>query len=154
MPPISTTVVDTNAVQLLTEWITADAVAFQSFADWQAAHFNDPQLPQAAANADPDRDDSVNYLEFLVGTDPLVRSDPWQISARIRDGAVQILFPQIARRGFEVQATTNLFDSTSWRPLDVPGNRPFFSATNFEAVVEDPIIGVAPKFYRVRIFEE
>ncbi len=28
MPPISTTVVDTNAVQLLTEWITEYAVAF------------------------------------------------------------------------------------------------------------------------------
>ena len=154
MPPISTTLVDTNAVQLLTEWITKETVAFQSFPDWQAANFGDSQLPQAAANADPDGDSSSNYLEFLIGTNPLVSSDPWRISAEIRHGSVQIRFPQIARRGFEVQATTNLSDPSSWAPLDVPGNRPFFSATNLEALVEAPFEEATPRFYRVRVFAE
>ncbi len=37
MPPICTTVAAASAVQLLTEWITKDAVAIQSFSDWQVA---------------------------------------------------------------------------------------------------------------------
>jgi hypothetical protein len=53
---------------------------------------------------------------------------------------VQIRFPQSARRHFEMQATTNLFDSTSWWPLDVPGNRPFCSSSIFEVAVEDEIV--------------
>lgn len=152
MPPISTTVVDTNAVQLLSEWITKDATALQSFADWQIAQFNDAQLPQAAASADPDGDGSANYLEFLLGSNPSVKSEPWKVSAQVRNGAVQIRFPQIAGRGFEVQTTTDLSDPLSWQPLDVAGNRPFFSSANTEAIVEDSLVGAGPKFYRVRIF--
>jgi len=154
MPPLSTTVVDTNAVQLLTEWITNDAPGFQSFADWQAVNFPDPTLPQAAQDADPDGDGSPNYLEFLVGSDPLVSSSSWRISAQVINGAVQIGFPQIANRGFEVQATSNLADPSSWQPLDVAGNEPFFSATTFQATVADPILGAVSKYYRVRVFEQ
>lgn len=154
MPPISTTVVDTNAVQLLTEWITQDAVAFQSFPEWQTTNFGDSHLPQAAADADPDGDGSSNYLEFLVGSSPVVSSASWRISAQIDSGSVRIRFRQIAGRGFEVQTTTNLSDPTSWRILDVAGNSPFFSSTSFDATVEDPLIGTAPRFYRVRVFEQ
>lgn len=154
MPPISTTVVDTNAVQLLSEWITKDAVTFQSFTDWQVANFTDPKLPQAAAGADPDSDAASNYLEFLVGTKPLLNADPWRISARASGGFAQIRFPQTAHRGFEVQATTNPLDPNSWRPLDIPSNRPFFSSTNFEAILNDAILDAPQKFYRVRAFEQ
>jgi ECF sigma factor len=108
MPLIGTTVVDTSSVQLLTDWINTDALTFQSFSDWQIAQFGNPQLPQAAADADPDGDGALNYLEFLVGTDPHNSSDAWRIVARISNGAVQIRFPRIARRGFEVQSTASL----------------------------------------------
>lgn len=154
MPPIGSTVVDTNGVRLVVEWIAKEAVTFQSFSEWQAARFGGSQLPQAAARADPDVDGSENYLEFLLGSSPTERSEPWRVSAEIRDGRVRIHFPQIARRGFEVQTTTNLSDPTSWRPLDAPGNRPFFSSANFEAVVEDSPIDTTPRFYRVRVFEQ
>jgi uncharacterized repeat protein (TIGR03806 family) len=153
MPPLGTTVVDTNAVQLLTDWVNTDALTFQSFSDWQVAQFGDPLLPQAAADADPDGDGASNYLEFLVDTDPHNGSDGWRITAQPGNGTAQIHFRQAARRGFEVQTTTTVDDPTSWVPLDVPSNRPFFSATNFEAVVEDPIVQ-APKFYRVRVYEQ
>ena len=153
MPPISTTVVDTNAVQLLTEWINTESAAFQSFSNWQAANFPDPQLPVAAPTADPDNDASSNYLEFLIGTDPNMSTPPWEISARTGGSGIEIHYPQIARRGFEVQWTANIFDPASWQPLDVPGNAPFFSATDFAAVVEDQAAGQGPKFYRVRVFE-
>ena len=154
MPPLASNVVDTNAVALLTEWINGDAVTFQSFADWQVVHFGDPKLPQAAATADPDADGQSNELEFLVGTDPLAALDPWRVSARLGNGVVQIRFPRIARRGFEVQVSGNFADPLGWQPLDVPSNRPFFSATTADAIVEDPIVDSHPRFYRVRVFEQ
>lgn len=154
MPPISTTVVDTNAVQLLTEWITHDATTFETFSQWQARNFVDAKSPEAASAADPDGDRLSNGLEFLVRTDPQLSSDAWAVSIGALEGAVQIQFPQIAGRGFEVQSTTNLFDAGSWRPLDVPANRPFFSATDSEATIEDPATAAAPTFYRVRVFEQ
>ncbi len=154
MPPLASNVVDTNAVALLTEWINGDAVTFQSFADWQVVHFGDPKLPQAAATADPDADGQSNELEFLVGTDPLAALDPWRVSARLGNGVVQIRFPRIARRGFEVQVSGNFADPLGWQPLDVPSNRPFFSAATADAIVEDPIVDSHPRFYRVRVFEQ
>jgi mono/diheme cytochrome c family protein len=153
MPPIASTVVDTNAVQLVTDWINTEATTFQSFQDWQASHFTDPQAPDAAAGADPDADNSSNYLEFLLGTDPQAANLAWQISAHPGAGTIEIHYPQIARRGFEVQSTSDLFIPDSWQPLDVFGNAPFFSSTDREAVIEDTATASSPKFYRVRVFE-
>jgi uncharacterized repeat protein (TIGR03806 family) len=152
MPPTDSTIIDTNALQLLTAWITKDALNFQTYAAWQVANFDDTELPQAARDADPDNDGLHNYLEYLVGTSPVLSWVPWRISVSATNGSVQVRFPQVANRGFEVQATTNLFDPKSWQPLDVPANRPFFSVTNFEAVIEDPIQH-PPRYYRVRVFE-
>ena len=101
-----------------------------------------------------DNDGAQNYLEYLVGSDPRVASERWQIGIRSAGNGAQILFRQIANRGFEVQWTTDLFDPNSWRALDVPDNRPFFSATSHEAVVEDPTRDAPTKFYRVRVFEQ
>jgi mono/diheme cytochrome c family protein len=153
MPPIDSTIVDTNGIQLLTEWITTEALSFETYPAWQLANFDDTTLPQAAPGADPDNDGFANYLEFLVGTSPVLSWNPWRISVSAHNGLVQVRFPQIANRGFEVQATTNLFDPHSWRALDTPANRPFFSANDFEAVVEDVIAHAPAKYYRVRVFE-
>ena len=62
MPPIDSTVLDTNGIQLVTAWIRKDSLNFQTFVEWQIANFDEPTLPQAAANADPDNDGAVNYL--------------------------------------------------------------------------------------------
>jgi len=53
MPPLATTVVNTEAVNLLSEWITNGLANYQSFADWQLAFFNSIDLPTAAPDADP-----------------------------------------------------------------------------------------------------
>jgi len=36
--------------------------------------------------------------------------------------------------------------------LDVPGNEPLFPASTANGIVEDPLFGIGPKFYRVRVF--
>ena len=153
MPPVGTGVLNTQAIQLLTAWITNDLPHYQSFADWQLARFGSTNAPAAAPDADPDADGASNYLEYLTGHDPLLAGDAWNFSIRATSDRIQIVFPRIANRGFGVQWTTNLFDPTSWQPLDVPGNEPFFLANTTQAVVEDTFTNSAMKFYRVRVFE-
>jgi mono/diheme cytochrome c family protein len=158
MPPLCTTVVDTEGVALFAAWITNDLPRRQSFGDWQLAHFGPTSTAEAAPEADPDGDGACNYLEYLTGTDPQRGGDAWRISIRKSSEGMQIWFPQTANRGFEVQWTTNLADPSSWQALDVPGNRPFFSGVDREFGVADsgfnPLDERAPRrFYRGRVFE-
>ena len=137
----------------MSEWITKGLANYQSFADWQLAFFNSTDLPTAAPEADPDGDGAVNQLEYLVGSNPLVRGDAWKIGIQPKTSSVQIRYPCLANRAFEVQWTTNLQDPKSWIPLDHPYNRPFFSSTNSPALIEDVITPSSARFYRVRIYE-
>ncbi len=153
MPPISTTVIDTQAVGLLRRWITGDLLQFQTFESWQINSFDDFQGPEAARFGDPDHDGAVNYLEFLVGTSPVLSLNPWRIRLSVADDLVTITYPAVANRGFEVQGTSTPADTGSWQSLDVPGNEPFFSSTNRTVSVQERLDMQAPKFYRVRVFE-
>ena len=84
---------------------------------------------------------------------PQVDTDAWKIGATANGSSVQILVPQVANRGFEVQWTSSLSAPISWLPLDVPANRPFFSASDLVTVVEDSTVNSPGRFYRVRVFE-
>ena len=154
MPPLATSVINTQAVALLSAWITNGLSNYQSFADWQIVHFGATNAPGAAMFADPDGDGAVNYLEYLTGTDPLKSTNFWSIGILATNkSAVEITYLQIANRGFEVQYTTNLTDSASWFLLDVVGNNPFLSASNRTAMIKDVISPGAARFYRVRVYE-
>jgi hypothetical protein len=153
MPPIGSNLLDTNAINLLSAWITNDLPSYQTFADWQLAVFGSTNDPNAAASADPDSDGAINYVEYLTGTDPFQPTNYWAITGIQTTGnTAQISFPQIANRGFELQASTTLFDSNSWSALDLPGNDPFFSVTNRTAMITDPTLNPRNKFYRIRVF--
>src|SRR6185503_2775543 len=79
MPPLASTQHDTQAISLLSEWITNDLAGYQTFSEWQTAHFGAPTASGADAAADPDLDGAGNYLEWLTGTDPLEAADFWSI---------------------------------------------------------------------------
>ncbi len=153
MPPLATSVLNPEAVNLLSAWITNGLATYQSFTDWQLAFFGSTNLPAAGPNADPDGDGAVNQLEYLVGSNPLQPDDPWKMRVQANGSSVQILFPRLANRAFEVQWTTNLHHAKSWVALDHPDNRPFFSSTNGQAMLGDVTAASSVKFYRVRIFE-
>ena len=152
MPPLATTVVNTEAVNLLSEWITNGLSNYQSYADWQSAFFNSTDLPAAAPDADPDGDGASNQLEYLAGSNPLLGGDAWKISIQPKASSVQILIPRLANRAFEVQWSTSLSDAKSWVVFDHPDNRPFFSSTNGQEMIEDATTPSPSRFYRVRIF--
>jgi hypothetical protein len=153
MPPLDTTVINTQAVGLLAAWITNDLAGYQSFTDWQLVYFGSTNNPNAATLADPDGDGAKNYLEYLTGTVPTNSADGWRISIAMGGTTPQIGFPQIANRGFEVQSATTLLDANAWSPLNVPANAPFFSSSNRTASVPVPLDPNSPTFYRVRVFE-
>ena len=153
MPPLDSSVLDTNAINLLSGWITVNLPGYQSLTDWQTAHFGDAQAPGAAPEADPDGDGANNLLEYLTGTDPMSDAEAWKISVRLAGATVEISYPQIANRGFQVEWSADLTQPGSWRPLDVPGNRPFFPATNSTSIVTDVITSTPFRLYRVRVFE-
>jgi mono/diheme cytochrome c family protein len=151
MPPLDSNLVDTNAVNLISSWITNDLPSYQTFAEWQIANFGSTNAPNSGASEDADSDGASNYLEYLTHTDAMQATNLWTIGVQLNGNLAEILFPQVANRGFEVQSTSALFPA-SWSPLNVPQNAPFFSATNRNWLVPDTV-SETNKFYRVRVFE-
>jgi hypothetical protein len=153
MPPLDSSVLDADAMGLLSAWITNRLMDYRSFADWQIEHFGSTNAPDAGSAAEPDGDGANNQLEYLTGTNPMAGDDFWRIDVRQSGNAVGISYPQIAHLGFQVEWSPGLESAVSWQPLDVPGNRPFFAAANSTATVTDVITNAAFRFYRVRVFE-
>lgn len=153
MPLLCTSVLNTEAVDLLMRWIGEELTVYRTYAQWQMAYFGGTNHPSAGRQVDADNDGAPNYLEYLTGGNPLMPSDTWRITVRRTAEGMEIRFPRAANRGYEVQWSSHLERADSWQPLDVPGNRPFFAASGHEAVVVDPNSDAATKFYRVRIYE-
>jgi uncharacterized repeat protein (TIGR03806 family) len=153
MPPLATSVINTQAVQLLGDWITNGLAGYQSYADWQLYYFGSTNNPDAQQLVDPDGDGAENYLEYLTTTVPTNTATAWGIAITQSGDSATVVIPQIANRAFEVQATTNLLDSNSWWGLNLPANAPFFASSNRTAVVEEKIEPDSPHFYRARVFE-
>lgn len=153
MPPLASSIVETAAVDLIAAWITNDLPAHQTFAAWQIAHFGSTNAPNSGLTADADLDGASNYLEYLTATDPQSSNSVWRIGIELAGGTPQIVFPQVANRAFEVQATPVPAPAPVWQPLDVPGNEPLFAATNRTAVVPDVSTGVPARYYRVWVYE-
>src|SRR4030095_4176345 len=119
MPPLATTLLDTQAIALVSAWITNDLIGYQTFPEWQIARFGATNAPNAAPNDDADSDGATNFLEWLAGTDPNANASYWSIGADANAQSIQVLVPQISNRGFELQRSLNL-RTPLWQPLDLP----------------------------------
>lgn len=150
MPPLASSVLDAEAITLLSQWITNDLPAYRSFPQWQTERFGSPLPANAASDADADGDGARNYLEYLTDTNPLDAADAWKISASRTGSFPAIVFPQVANRAFQVQVSQTI--PPVWTPLDVAGNEPFFWATNRPGFVLHPT-NSSPLFYRVKVME-
>lgn len=155
MPPLGSSVVDTQGVALIAAWISTTLTNYQTFAAWQTQHFGSTTNIDAGENADPDGDGNANRLEFLTDTDPtnVIVDDAWALDFRVTNGTAEVLYPRVANRGFDVQMSTNLLDG-AWQSLDVPENSPFYSSTPATAIIPDPASSNRTEsFYRIRIYE-
>jgi glucose/arabinose dehydrogenase len=154
MPPLGSTVIDTQAVALITAWINGEAANYETYAEWQERHFGSAAAPEAQPDQDPDDDGSNNEYEFLTGTQPTNNLDAWAYTDLILTGAVPaISFDRTAQSGFDVQVSTNLADGI-WHSLDVPENAPVFGTTPVSITAPDPnATNLTERFYRVRAYE-
>lgn len=153
MPPLATSVINTQAVELLSAWIANDLANYQSYPDWQIVYFGSTNAPAAAQLADPDGDGAENYLEYLTATVPTNAAAAWGISIAQSNSSAIVVIPQVANRAFEVQVTTNLLSSNSWSALNLPANTPSFPSSNRTAIVEEALSPGLPRYYRARVFE-
>lgn len=153
MPPLVTSLINTQAVQLLAAWITNGLAGYQSYADWQLYYFGSTNAANAQPLADPDGDLAANYLEYLTGTVPTNALAAWSIAIAGNSNRAQIVIPQVANRAFEVQATADLLNSNPWRALNLPTNAPFFPSSNRTVIVEETNPPGPTRFYRARVFE-
>ena len=151
MPPLGSTVVDTQGMAVVAAWITGHLTNYLTFADWQIQHFGSTTAELAQAEADADVDGTDNQTEYLLGLIPTNDTSAWFIGGLVStSGQPGVTYERIAHRGFDVQASTNLLDPAAWRSLDTPANQAFYGATNEWVIVEDPATNEA-SYYRVRI---
>jgi len=153
MPPLGSSLADTQGVALIAAWITNDLPSHLTYAAWQLANFGSTNAPNSAADEDADGDHALNYLEYLTATDPNASTNFWQLNAHPAGGGVNLVFPQTANRAFEIQSTTNLFNAAAWQPLDLPGNEPFFWITNRTGALQVATTNSPATYFRTRVFE-
>ena len=154
MPPLASNLIDTQGVALVAAWITSTLTNYQTFAEWQIAHFGDTNAPEAQSDADFDGDGSPNGLEFLTGTIPTNDASAWGVDGLVMSNDIpHVVFDRLANRGFRVEVATNLMDP-AWSPVDQPANRPFHGATDTTIAVDDPAAtNAGERYYRIGVFE-
>jgi glucose/arabinose dehydrogenase/mono/diheme cytochrome c family protein len=151
MPPLASSVLDTEAIQLVRAWITNDLSAYRTFAQWQAANFGSTNAPNAGANFDADSDGASNLAEYIAGTNPLNSNEVWRVSIGSSNGQARINFVQPANRAFEIQWATNLGAPTLWHFDHRPENRPSYPTLPAAISMGEPITNAPFKFYRVKL---
>ena len=151
MPPLASSVIDSNAVNLLTEWITNSLAGYQTFPEWQLTHFGDTNAPEAAPAFDADDDGASNYDEYLAGTSPVLASDAWRISLGRSGAQARLNFIQPPNRAYEIQWATNIDPPVLWQFLTPPLSPPTYPAAPTSVVFDDTITNAPFKMYRVKL---
>ena len=155
MPPLGSSIVDTQAVALFDAWITGPLTNYVPLAAWQERHFGSVTNPLADPQGDPDGDFGRNQLEYLTGTDPTNSEAPdgWAINIIWTNDSPAIAYGRIANLGFDAQWASNLAPGFLWFSLDDPRNAPFYSSENREEVVPMPTdSGETTRVFRVRVY--
>jgi mono/diheme cytochrome c family protein len=153
MPPLATSVLDTNAIALLRAWMTNNLPSFETFSQWQQRLFGATNAPNAAPDFDADGDLSPNLTEFVAGTNPLDATDLWRVSISGGAGQAVLQIAQPANRAFEVQETASLGALSVWTFLDIPDNRPIYPITARQVSISQSVTNGLQKFYRVNLSE-
>ena len=155
MPPIASSLVDTNGAALLARWITTDLTNYQTYAEWQLAKFGSTNAPSSGEQEDYDSDGAKNYLEYLTSTDPLLSASGWGLAiASGTSNTVNISWEQPANRALELQSATDLTAApAAWQFFDAPLNQPFYPASNRTQQVTLPAAATNSLFFRARVSE-
>jgi uncharacterized repeat protein (TIGR03806 family) len=117
MPPIASSIVDEEGIQLIANWI-GQLPAWQSYAEWRQNRFGSTNSLTGAPDADPDEDGSSNWAEYLAYTDPLNEADWW--TGRIQADPLGVAVEaELFNRSVWVETSSDL---VSWSRWAVSGN--------------------------------
>jgi sialate O-acetylesterase len=120
-----------------------------AFQQWQLLQFGCLDCPEAAPDADPDKDGATNEQEFRMGTDPRKGASVLRMHNPFQTGSDWgIRFPTVAGKRYSVQYKDALTEDT-WRSLpgaeDIPGDG------EVSEVLFDPDTLPPKRFFRVEI---
>jgi uncharacterized repeat protein (TIGR03806 family) len=150
MPPLATSVIDAEGLELIEDWIRDELPARQSFSDWVAGHLAGRPPEDLLPDADPDGDGRTNRQEFLAHTLPLaVDSAPAPAVQSLTEGLLRLTFPSLPGRGLFVEHSPDL---ENWQPWSGYVNQGTEPAPASPLTLDVPI-GNGPGFFRARIEE-
>lgn len=154
MPPVGSSLLDTQAVALVQRWITNELPAYRTFAQWQVEYFGTTNAPEAGAKSDPDGDEADNWTEYLTGTSPVDDAAYWKIDISRDASGAAIQYPLIPNRIVAVEWEPAFGETNGWQFLDVPGNHPAVpSVSTVRAVSDSGAANVPTRQYRARVTE-
>jgi uncharacterized repeat protein (TIGR03806 family) len=144
MPPLGVSIIDTNAVQLISDWVMRDLPQFESFEAWSQRVFGSVVVKKD----DADADGILNMTEYLLGTDP--KQTTTGVSTMNPNGSVSLRQP--ANRGV-VFETSNDPTANNWRLLDHPQNQIRFPMQATDWSLTNLFSNDPQRFYRMRVIE-
>jgi len=150
MPPLASTVVDEEAVKLLTDWISKDLANYRSYSDWTNLLFNG-QMVNAEPESDPDGDGASNYSEYLSSSDPLDALSKFTVDFSQTNSTATFRYEQPANRSILIDFTPDL-QNPAWSLLENPANRPSFPAASTNRVLIQRMFE-DQQYFRIRVEE-
>jgi hypothetical protein len=148
MPPLGTSIVDAEAVKLISDWVTQELPSAEAYDAWANRLFGGTVPP---GDQDADGDGRSNYTEYLLGTNPLQPDAPQSVIAAADRARATITITQPANRAIVVESTDG-FPAANWSVLNDPINDQKFPASALTRTFTDPI-GNGTKYYRLRVIE-
>jgi mono/diheme cytochrome c family protein len=119
MPPLATTEIDYEGVQILTEWINSEISPYTSYEEWRTVHFGDNTSAEGERDIDADHDSQTNEFEYLTHSDPTDPSDLWSPEFKVNGETVSYQFNGLTDRRIQVFRSNDLETWTLWQ---APGN--------------------------------
>ncbi len=151
MPPIGSSVIDAQGVQLLTDWILSELPARQSFSQWRQSHFSSTTSARGEPNFDADNDGRTNMMEFLANTQPLIVDKPTAPKITMTPSHARITMPALPGRNMLIETSTNMRNWSTWQ---ASGNDGISSPPGSMVTLEAPTNGAPAAFFRAVIREE
>jgi uncharacterized repeat protein (TIGR03806 family) len=146
MPPLATSAIDQDAVQLLTQWIQSELPSRNLYDTWKDGFFASGDNT-SGKTSDPDGDGISNYDEYLFGSSPLSGNPGTQPS--IDNNTHSLRFVRKAFRNYSIETSTDL---NNWQRWDVPQNQTPYS--NQDSIEEIPLNSSdRNRFYRLNVTE-